>query len=570
MKPLNLDNKPCSPISSNCVVWQGPDIPCINLCTGDTVSDVVSAMATELCTILDTLKVSNYDLTCFNLQACGPEDFQSLIQFLITRICELEGVAPEVKDESTCPDCVVSVAECFVTGTQTTMQLVDYVQLIGQRLCSLITEISLINTQITDILIRLTDLENAPAPTFTLPEFTLGCTIGALTGDQAIDTVLIEFINNVWCGFYAETGTTSELNAAGNQKCIVDADRQLNTGTAFSANPNWILDASYDTVADAINNIWVVLCDVWNWADGSTFNIEILDEGITLTTEVSSIDFVGDGVTASVIGNDVTVTIPGSSQQIPDTGWVDLNGFSWYTGATSQGFIPQCRRIGNVIHFRGVIYVPLGIADGNIVALDILDGTYGETNMYTTVGESVVNSNALGIQWNNGNRVVPANVLDPGESIDGTYRAPFPSVLSRRFSQDGTVAGDGLTLTAAGRIGVTTDGNIYFQTLTDQEFPSGLGTGIPGHSSLRMITSNVRSGDFIPLYTNANSDINSFPGPAGTEPVQTETTSGLVTYPFNCDGGDGDQLGGFWGTLDGLTAFVACDSTPATEDCYTP
>jgi hypothetical protein len=144
MKPLNLDNKPCSPISSNCVVWQGPDIPCIKLCTGDTVSDVVSAMATELCTILDTLKVSNYDLTCFNLQACGPEDFQALIQFLITKICELEGVTPETKDIPTCPDCVVSVAECFVTGTQTTMQLVDYVQLIGEKICNLITEIALI------------------------------------------------------------------------------------------------------------------------------------------------------------------------------------------------------------------------------------------------------------------------------------------------------------------------------------------------------------------------------------------------------------------------------------------
>mgnify|MGYP003670327522 FL=1 len=80
MKPLNLDNSPCSPISSNCVVWQGPDISCINLCTGDTVSDVVSAMAKELCTILDSLKVTNYDLTCFNSTACGPEDFNALIQ----------------------------------------------------------------------------------------------------------------------------------------------------------------------------------------------------------------------------------------------------------------------------------------------------------------------------------------------------------------------------------------------------------------------------------------------------------------------------------------------------------
>ena len=83
MKPLNLDNSPCSPISSNCVIWQGPDIPCIKLCTGDTVSDVIFKLATELCTIIDQLNVSNYDLSCFNLTACPPEDFQALIQFLI-------------------------------------------------------------------------------------------------------------------------------------------------------------------------------------------------------------------------------------------------------------------------------------------------------------------------------------------------------------------------------------------------------------------------------------------------------------------------------------------------------
>ena len=83
MKPLNLDNKPCSPISSNCVIWQGPDIPCIKLCAGDTVSDVVAKLAAELCTVLDILNVTNYDLSCFNLTACAPNDFTALIQFLI-------------------------------------------------------------------------------------------------------------------------------------------------------------------------------------------------------------------------------------------------------------------------------------------------------------------------------------------------------------------------------------------------------------------------------------------------------------------------------------------------------
>ena len=574
MKPLNLDNKPCSPISSNCVVWQGPDIPCINLCTGDTVSDVVSAMATELCTILDTLKVSNYDLTCFNLQACGPEDFQALIQFLITRICELEGVTPETKDEPTCPDCVVSVAECFVTGTQTTMQLVDYVQLIGEKVCSLITEISLINTQITDILIRLTDLENKPDPTFTLPTFTLSCTIGALTGDQAIDTVLIEFINNVWCPFYAETGTTAELDAAGKQKCLGDADIQLNTGTAFSTNPNWILDANYDTVADAINNIWVVLCDVWNYTN--TFGIEILDEGVSLTSEVSSIDFVGDGVTATAVGDAVTVTIPGTSA-IADTGWVDLEGFEFMTGSAAA-LRPQCRRIGNAIHFRGFAYVPL--TDGSNIPLELTtaNGYDLETAIAPATGNNGtffgVTTNGNGsLEWNQGNRVIPSNVLDPSETLDGTYRKQLPEVMSRiiRLHNDvGDPINNCTQITAAGVIGILSDGSLYFGTLKDQEIPSTF-PGPIGTSTLRFISSNIRVGEFVPNYINVTADIHNL-GASGASSLSASTDFSGTDYkwPFSCDTGEEDQLGAFRAILDGLVAFVDCSATPATADCNTP
>ena len=94
MKQLNYDNSPCSPISSNCVIWQGPDLHCIKLCTGDTVSDVIANLATELCTIMTQLNISNYDLSCFNLVSCPPNTFQELIQFLITKICELENISP--------------------------------------------------------------------------------------------------------------------------------------------------------------------------------------------------------------------------------------------------------------------------------------------------------------------------------------------------------------------------------------------------------------------------------------------------------------------------------------------
>ncbi len=41
--------------------------------------------------------------------------------------------------------------------------------------------------------------------------------------------------------------------------------------------------------------------------------VEVLDEGVSLTAAVTSIDFVGDGVTATAVGDAVTVTVPGGS-----------------------------------------------------------------------------------------------------------------------------------------------------------------------------------------------------------------------------------------------------------------
>lgn len=267
MKPLNLDNSPCSPVSSNCVIWQGPDIPCIKLCKGDTISDVTYKLATELCTILDYLKVTGYDLSCFNLASCAPNTFQELIQFLIDRICELEnikptGTTPPSDDIANYP---LQAAACFGGGTVT---LVSYVNQIANRICEIIDDIDEINNSIASLDIRVTALESAAPPSFTMPSFTPDCTIGSLpAGSQFINLILQSFINDVWCDFYQVTGSTTDLISAVNAICIADSDAQLfNPPNVFSDNPNWVQNAGYATVADAINNIWIVLCDVYNYA----------------------------------------------------------------------------------------------------------------------------------------------------------------------------------------------------------------------------------------------------------------------------------------------------------------
>ncbi len=304
MKPLNLDNRPCSPISSNCVIWQGPDIACIKLCSGDTVTDVVFALATELCTIIDTLNVSNYDLSCFNSTTCPPANFQELIQFLIERICEEQGLTVIDKTTSTCPDCVVSVAPCFIEGTQTTMQLVDYVQMIANKICSLITQIIDLQNQITNLDVRVTVLENTPPPTFTLPSVLVDCTlqntpfIGFGGIATQIDILLSTLINDNdygYCALRSATGLPSDIVNAVDSQCILSATDSLAfpgvpMGTAYSGT--WVNTPL--TIADSLIDLWISLCDIRTSLVGAS----VVVEGSTW------ID-----VATTVVGNDTTYTV---------------------------------------------------------------------------------------------------------------------------------------------------------------------------------------------------------------------------------------------------------------------
>lgn len=56
--------------------------------------------------------------------------------------------------------------------------------------------------------------------------------------------------------------------------------------------------------------------DIWPGLSAGTTNLDILDEGVLLTPTPESINFVGAIVTATAVGNAVTVTVAGSSTRI--------------------------------------------------------------------------------------------------------------------------------------------------------------------------------------------------------------------------------------------------------------
>jgi hypothetical protein len=328
MKPLNLDNSPCSPVSSNCVIWAGPNIPCIKLCAGDTISDVTFKLATELCTILDYLNVDNYDLSCFNLASCQPNNFQELLQFLINRICALENIEPGsiitttvVGTRSTgVTDYLLTAAPCFGGGT---VALVDYIDQIANRICSIITDIAIINSGINSLDIRVTTLENAPVPSFVIPSFILQCNIGTIIpvlaagSTQDIDVVVSRFINEEWCPYKAVLDTSTNISNAITSQCILGTDdsealKYSSPGTQMQvAYPAYV--SAPTTLAQAINNLWIALCDVRN--AGNELVTITAGNNVTVTTTTTVvgadevIDYTIDALdTVVTAGDNITIT----------------------------------------------------------------------------------------------------------------------------------------------------------------------------------------------------------------------------------------------------------------------
>ena len=111
---------------------------------------------------------------------------------------------------------------------------------------------------------------------------------------------------------------------------------------------------------------------------------------------------------------------------------------------------------------------------------------------------------------------------------------------------------------------ITSNKTLQLIIIKDIEESAGTG-GVPGNpystSLANNVISHVRVGEYVPKYQSATSVMNSSPV-AGAQPVTLDYDVNL-TYPFNCDGNNETNLGGFgWVQLDGLIAYL----DPCTTD----
>lgn len=296
MKPLNLDNSPCSPTSSNCIIWQGPSIPCIKLCTGDTVTDVVYQLALKLCEIMDQVNISALDLTCLKITTGTPNNINELLQILIDKICAANNIpAPSTGTSSTCPtNCIVDVAECLRVNNQPTMKLLDYVQLIGNRICSLVSQITTINSSITSLDNRVTQLESVPPPTpYILPSFAPDCALSGTVQagiSQPINVILEALVNNDfygYCALISSTGTPTVITDAyegqpvnGTMKALSNCSLTLQQLFPTS----WVNTPS--NLSESFTDLWLAVKDLRDAY--KTYVVTAEDATMTVTPETTT------------------------------------------------------------------------------------------------------------------------------------------------------------------------------------------------------------------------------------------------------------------------------------------
>lgn len=270
MKPVKSNitqtSEACTPISSNCVVWQGPDIPCISLCSGDSVTDVVYKLATMICEISENaFDYTDIDIQCLLTPSdTAPADRNEFYQLIVDKLCE----ALQVEETPAGPDTLYTLPTClqYVDGdgnTITDVTLPEYVDVVANAVCDIYTTIDTIQTDITLLDARVTALEGAASvggsPVINV---TTQCASGPAPGATLPIQQAFYNLETKFCALHTVLGTIAQLNATIAKECT-DLDTEatlMDSGLQMQDIPGWVITPT--TLAENVNNIWLTICDM--------------------------------------------------------------------------------------------------------------------------------------------------------------------------------------------------------------------------------------------------------------------------------------------------------------------
>ena len=237
----------CDNISSNCVIWQGPDISCINLCSGDTISEVTSKLATKVCDLITNGVSANpslvgLDLTCLNIRGTTPTTLVPVLQAMVTEICA-NNTGSNLPSSTYVTDNlpIMTLPACMqyndAAGNPVTQLRLDlFATLIADQVCTNLSSIQLINSTLTSYSSRLDVLEACVLPcSGAVSEVQIVPTCVSNVGTLTNVSVVVLALESAFCALRNAVGLPAAINAAVAQSVITGSYASLSSSATYGA-----------------------------------------------------------------------------------------------------------------------------------------------------------------------------------------------------------------------------------------------------------------------------------------------------------------------------------------------
>lgn len=338
------------------------------------------------------------------------------------------------------------------------------------------------------------------------------------------------------------------------------------TGTPVLTNNDVVLYCDTSTgpvtinLLDIPNDYWMTtwklyVVDYSN--NASTNNIRInAGTGQTINAQPDVILNVNGGSCIVRISGNTTFVCEPLAINLSDTGWVDLEGFSWIS--TAEPRKPQFRLYGKQVFFRGNAIVPLSTTLSGTTLIPMTESGIGAfytldpyAYVYQGAGGCLLNSNGS-LAFNLGNDIFPSiyNI-----NIDKTYNTGFQICSRVVKTRD---ANAGVALSAPLNVVLTDTNQLYIQTYKDVESSPYIPNSVIGIGSggARQLISRVKAGQYVVGWDNST-------GGYTQSSISNVNYTRQWTIPYNtnqflfdCDPAQETDIGGFLVNLDGLSAWV--------------
>lgn len=395
----------CDNISSNCVVWQGPDITCIDLCTGDTITDVTHKLATKVCKLITDGVTANpslagLDLTCLKIPGITPTELVPVLQAMVVQICANTGtgqvpnsssnLSPSAQVQADLP--IMTLPACLqyndASGNPvTTLRLDLFATLISQQVCTNLASIQVINTTLTSYSSRLDILEACVLPcSSAVVEKQVVPTCIINVGVLTDVSVLLLALEVRFCALETAVGLPAAINLAIGQTTITSSTLSLSGNkAAYGAIGGW--NSTVTSLAQSVQNSWIVMDDLY----AAVANIQTNCcpsgcEGITYgftTTEI----FASSGLISSINFNFQNSSIPNDFN--------DASGFSVIKVTDVAGVVAQSTVSVSTLQ-NSVGGIDLSVATLNTAQSMTAQVQYGFTNGVDTC-DSIQSSTIKGV-----------------------------------------------------------------------------------------------------------------------------------------------------------------------------